>query len=156
MEAAQVGSPRRIASGWMRFMSASVSSQLRPAMPLETACATMAAPEMATSVECVTELTRATASASLSWSHQSMRHPTGAMRIAAPFVSENFVTGAASSPRLQARSDAFEEGPSRLISKPFIERTHSSRSLARTSAGGTVFAARIALRITRAWAESSV
>lgn len=60
-------------------------------MPLATACATMAAPPMATSVPCVTIETRATVSASFSWSCHSTRQPTGAMRIPAPFVSESFV-----------------------------------------------------------------
>ena len=78
------------------------------------------------------------------------------MRMAAPFVSESFVTGFGSSPLLQARSDAFDDGPRRLISNPFIERTQSRRSSARTFASGTVPALRSAFRITKAWAESSV
>ena len=137
-------------------MSARISSQLLPSTALETACATIAAPEIATSVAWVTRETRATVSASVSWSSEATRQPTGAILIAAPFVSDWRVKGSASSPLLWARSEALDEGPRRLISNPFIDLTHSIRSSAKTRTGGTVPAFNKASSTTKACAESSV
>ena len=100
MEAAQVGSPFTSAQSCARRASEAISSQVFPATAEETACAAIEAPASATSVPWVTTEMRATVSARNSGSSAPTMQPTGAMRMAAPFVRAVFNCGDGSRPSL--------------------------------------------------------
>ena len=101
-------------------------------MPALTAAATAAAPEIATPVLWVTALAATTASTRRGMLSKSFAIPTGAIRMAAPFVVPNRPDSVTGVPAATASTAAFVDGPSRSCDpRARIPSSHSTSSAAR-------------------------
>src|SRR5215472_1467985 len=107
-----------------------------PSMPALTAAATAAAPASATPVLWVSRLAATTRSSSSRGSREEVAIPTGATRMAAPFVTPRLPASAMSVPPASAARACLVDGPSRS-SEPRARIDSSQASRPRASAAAS-------------------